>query len=700
MSFDLNELAGLEPDPTESEAAALGGDSSGQDNHTGQSSNDNYISSHGQGNNTTVGGVYNDLPTSSDHFDQTTQQQMNQRMYQEQAMNGMNMNRNMQGGGGGGGKGRGGYADDDQMPMDQMSSMARQGQQSPFDYQQQQQFNSTGGYMDNFQGMPNMQGQGQQMQHMQQMRNGQMQSSQGNSNNQMHNFQDQQQQEFGNSFNQQPNQQNSIQDQQQAVNRRMMEVQQKIQQVQQQIQHVQLGASSPTNNGMPEGMNPQSMNDPNVHTGHGGMMHEQGQQGSFQGMPNNVTSMNNSMNGSMNSQGRMSTNSPPGRRPRGGSQGSMKHRSPPGRSISMTSPSQRTSQFSNSFVLQQQQQRQNALQAMSRSLNAQNGGQSSAIDSSTRSVPGDMRAMQMAMMNQANNMQGTPGGPPFSEYNGDESGGMMNNSFHGPGGQMRNNSMGSSSFHGGSAGPAAAGGGGGFDLAAMAQSIQTQARAGEGQPTNVNEAMEKLCESMRRSAMSRSLVKQLSGKTLQRQHSGRSISRSNSGRMAPVRSNSGRQLSRANSGKGIQRTHSGVQSMLVQSTATGAAVVTPGMDSSVGSVGSKGTDMMGRRLSGMSTSSNSRARMTPTRGVFRHHSTTAAMGSNRMSSLAAMQQTQMMQQQQMPQQMQQQMQQQMDPSNFQMDPEMMQQQQQQFQQQQMNNMMDNSNNFMPGGGGF
>eukprot|EP00529_Nitzschia_sp_RCC80_P009533 CAMPEP_0113504076 /NCGR_PEP_ID=MMETSP0014_2-20120614/34523_1 /TAXON_ID=2857 /ORGANISM="Nitzschia sp." /LENGTH=764 /DNA_ID=CAMNT_0000399163 /DNA_START=257 /DNA_END=2554 /DNA_ORIENTATION=+ /assembly_acc=CAM_ASM_000159 len=700
LSFDLNELSGLPPDPTAPDGAApLGGESSGPENNTGQSNIDNF-NLRGQGNNTTVGGVYNDLPTSSDNFDQTTQQQMNQRMYQEQAMNGMNMNRNMQGGGGGG-RGRGGYADGDQMPMNQMSSMARQGQQSPFD-QQQQQFNNTGGYMDNFQGMPNMQGQGQQLQ------NGQMQSqanSIDNNNNQMHNFQDQQHQEFGNSFDQQPNQQNSIQDQQQAVNMRMMEVQQKIQQVQQQIQHVQLGgATSPTNNGMPEGMSPQSMNDPNVHTGPGGMMQEQGQQGSFQGMPNNVTSMNNSMGGRMNAQGRMTTNSPPGRQPRGGSQGRMQHRSPPGRSISMTSPSQRTSQFSNSFVVQQQQQRQNALQSMSRSLNTQNGGPSSGIDASTRSVPGDMRTMQMAMMNQANNMQGTPvGQAPFPDNNGDDSGGMMpNNAFHGPGGQMRNNSMGSSSLHGGSAGPASAaagGGGGGFDLAAMAQSIQTQAASSEGQPTNVNEAMEKLCESMRRSAMSRSLVKQLSGKTLQRQHSGRSISRSNSGRMAPVRSNSGRQLSRANSGKGIQRTHSGVQSMLVQSTATGAAVVTPGMDSSVGSVGSKGTDMMGRRLSGMSTSSNSRNRMTPTRGVFRHHSTTAAMGSNRMSSLAAMQQNQIMQQQQqIPQQMQQQMQQQMDPSNFQMDPEMMQQQQQQFQQQQMNNMMDNPNNFMPGGG--
>lgn len=45
----------------------------------------------------------------------------------------------------------------------------------------------------------------------------------------------------------------------------------------------------------------------------------------------------------------------------------------------------------------------------------------------------------------------------------------------------------------------------------------------------ITEAMEKLCESMRRSAMSRNLVKQLSGRSVQRQGSARSLSRSNSG---------------------------------------------------------------------------------------------------------------------------------------------------------------------------
>jgi hypothetical protein len=523
----------------------------------------------------------------------------------------------------------------------------------------------------------------------------------------MNSYQDLQQQQYGgdSSFNQQNHQNmggmdpNAMHDQQQLVNRRMLEVQQKIQRVQQQIHNVQIGNPGSGGNVMADNMNPQHMQ--------GGILHDrsmhlhQGMQGPFAGIPNDVTSMNNSMNSSMNnnsinmnSSGRMVTNSPPGRLPNG--PGGLQNRSPPGRSVSMMSPSQqRTSQFSNSFLVQQQQQRQSALQAMSRSLNAHqsqqrhgHGPSSGSIDSSTRSVPGDLRSMQLAMMNRAN-MNGNGGLDqlPFSDNDDDSAVLMQSSSFHGPGGQqMRNNSLGSSSLHGGNVGPAM--GGGGFDLAAMALSIQAGASAGgaDGQPANVNEAMEKLCESMRRSAMSRSLVKQLSGRTLQRSHSGRGVARSNSARMAPVRSNSGRQLSRANSGKSIQRTHSGMQSMLVQSSSAAAGVVTPGMDSSVGSVGSKGNEMAARRLSGMSISQNSRNRMTPTRGVFRHHSSTAAMGNNRMSSLAAMQQVQMMQQQQISQSM--------DPNNFQMDPDIM---QQQFQQQHMNNMMDNPNDFMSGG---
>jgi hypothetical protein len=72
---------------------------------------------------------------------------------------------------------------------------------------------------------------------------------------------------------------------------------------------------------------------------------------------------------------------------------------------------------------------------------------------------------------------------------------------------------------------------------------------GQASSGSVNEAMEKLCESMRRSAMSRSLVKQLSGRTAPAVRDlGRS--RSNGGL---TRGN----LNRNHSGKNIQRTHSG-----------------------------------------------------------------------------------------------------------------------------------------------
>jgi len=76
-------------------------------------------------------------------------------------------------------------------------------------------------------------------------------------------------------------------------------------------------------------------------------------------------------------------------------------------------------------------------------------------------------------------------------------------------------------------------------------------------PSDVNEAMDKLCESMRRSAMSRNLVKQLSGRVLSRTNSGRSVSRSNSGvgltRVRKQLSN-GRSLRRSASAKGPDET--------------------------------------------------------------------------------------------------------------------------------------------------
>lgn len=68
-------------------------------------------------------------------------------------------------------------------------------------------------------------------------------------------------------------------------------------------------------------------------------------------------------------------------------------------------------------------------------------------------------------------------------------------------------------------------------LAAAAARKRMSGGAQEGgKNPNVNEAMEKLCESMRRSAMSRSLVKQLSGRNVVRTNSSRSVQRSHSGK--------------------------------------------------------------------------------------------------------------------------------------------------------------------------
>merc|ERR1712232_126769 len=81
------------------------------------------------------------------------------------------------------------------------------------------------------------------------------------------------------------------------------------------------------------------------------------------------------------------------------------------------------------------------------------------------------------------------------------------------------------------------------------RTVQVPAGDGKGKDPVLNEAMEKLCESMRRSAMSRSLVKQLSG--LNRQNSSRSLNRSNSGvGVSNLRKQlSGRNLRRTTSAK-------------------------------------------------------------------------------------------------------------------------------------------------------
>ena len=64
------------------------------------------------------------------------------------------------------------------------------------------------------------------------------------------------------------------------------------------------------------------------------------------------------------------------------------------------------------------------------------------------------------------------------------------------------------------------------------------APAGVEPPASLNEAMEKLCETMKRSAMSRSLVKQFSGRSLVKTNSARSLlGRQNSGLLMKQRSN-------------------------------------------------------------------------------------------------------------------------------------------------------------------
>jgi hypothetical protein len=240
------------------------------------------------------------------------------------------------------------------------------------------------------------------------------------------------------------------------------------------------------------------------------------------------------------------------------------------------------------------------------------------MDLSSRSVPAEIGStpdpsMSLAMMQQAT-MSG---------------GAVRNNSL-----PMRNNSLPRT----GSGNHPSMLGGGGFDLSLMAQSYAASqgtggAGGGVGQPSNVNEAMEKLCESMRRSAMSRTLVKQLSGRTpvnrngsgvgmgmaMNRAGTGRGVQRANSGRQRDlVRANSGRQISRANSGKAIQRSHSGAQQFLLS---TGGNDGTP-------------------ELQPLRRMAQDPKRMVPSRGVFRNHSTTAVMG---MHELAAMQQFQQQQ---------------------------------------------------------
>merc|ERR1712187_844837 len=94
----------------------------------------------------------------------------------------------------------------------------------------------------------------------------------------------------------------------------------------------------------------------------------------------------------------------------------------------------------------------------------------------------------------------------------------------------------------------------GFDM----QNVSPAPSSSSQKPATLNEAMEKLCGSMKRSAMSRSLVKQLSSRgvhkqnsrnnLVQRQNSG--VGRSNSGHLMMGKQFSNRSLIEDNSGRG------------------------------------------------------------------------------------------------------------------------------------------------------
>ena len=143
----------------------------------------------------------------------------------------------------------------------------------------------------------------------------------------------------------------------------------------------------------------------------------------------------------------------------------------------------------------------------------------------------------------------------------------------------------------------------GTSLAAMAASLQTGSQGSSGQgsgggggpPGNVNEAMEKLCESMRRSAMSRSMVRQLSGRSAP---NSRGMSRSKSGGLPRGT------LGRNPSGRSIQRAHSGTDSL------RGGPIRRPTQDTK-------------HRIQRDALSSSGGP---PGRGVFRHKSSQGALG--------------------------------------------------------------------------
>jgi len=132
-----------------------------------------------------------------------------------------------------------------------------------------------------------------------------------------------------------------------------------------------------------------------------------------------------------------------------------------------------------------------------------------------------------------------------------------------------------------------------------------------------NDAMEKLCESMKRSAMSRSLVKQLSGSSLRKDGSSRSIG---SG-ISTHPSSSSRQSS-ARSIHVVSR-NSSARSLVKQNSARNGLV----QQTSVHSLDDNGiSSYPSQRPHPARHSMEAKHRFAPNRAVFRHNSSNAVHG--------------------------------------------------------------------------
>ena len=140
-----------------------------------------------------------------------------------------------------------------------------------------------------------------------------------------------------------------------------------------------------------------------------------------------------------------------------------------------------------------------------------------------------------------------------------------------------------------------------------------------GDLRSYNDAMEKLCESMKRSAMSRNLIKQLSGQSLQKDSSSRNIgSGTQATHPSTSRPSSGRSLN-------VVSRQSSAHSLVKQSSGRGLVPQ--------GSVRSLDDNGLATLSAGVYPSSRHRhsmeAKHRMSRGVFRHKSSNAVMDNSR-----------------------------------------------------------------------